>query len=88
MHQAELILLNNWLKQNKVERRAGGSCSALRGETVLVAEVETFWRSRIKAFRNRVLAVPSLVRDLTARQNVILTQELRACLNELADDKI
>jgi phage terminase Nu1 subunit (DNA packaging protein) len=36
---------------------------------------------------NRVLAVPSRVRDLSARQNVTLTLELRACLDELADDK-
>jgi phage terminase Nu1 subunit (DNA packaging protein) len=54
----------------------------LRGELIEVSEVETFWRSRLKAFRNRVLAVPSRVRDLSARQNVMLTQELRAALDD------
>ena len=32
-----------------------------------MAEVETFWRFKLKAFRNRILAVPSRVRDLSAR---------------------
>jgi phage terminase Nu1 subunit (DNA packaging protein) len=59
----------------------------LAGELVEIEAVETFWRSKLKAFRNRVLAVPSRVRDLSARQNVTLTLELRACLDELADDK-
>jgi hypothetical protein len=51
------------------------------------AEVETFWRGRLRAFRNRILSVPSRLRDLSARQSVNLNQELRACLDELADDK-
>lgn len=59
----------------------------LAGELVEVAKVETFWRSKLKAFRNRILAIPSRVRDLSARQNVTLTQELLAALTELADDK-
>jgi hypothetical protein len=33
-----------------------------------------------------VLAIPSRVKDLSARQSVSLTQELRAALTELADD--
>jgi hypothetical protein len=52
-----------------------------------VAEVKTFWRTKLKAFRNRILAVPTRVKDLSARQTVTLTQELRAALTELADDK-
>ena len=31
----------------------------MAGELVEVAEVETFWRAKLKAFRNRVLAIPS-----------------------------
>ena len=57
----------------------------MRGELVEASEVETFWRGKLQAFRNRVLAVPSRLRDLTARQNVTLTQELRSALHELAD---
>ena len=59
----------------------------LRGELVEASEVETFWRGKLKAFRNRLLAVPSRVRDLNARQSVVLSQEIRAALDELADDK-
>jgi hypothetical protein len=50
------------------------------------AKVETFWRTKLKAFRNRVLAIPHRVEYLSARQTLALTQELRACLDELADD--
>ena len=39
------------------------------------------------AFRNRVLAIPHRVEYLSARQTLALTQELRACLDELADGK-
>jgi phage terminase Nu1 subunit (DNA packaging protein) len=59
----------------------------LSGELVEASEVEVFWKGKLRAFRNRVLSVPARVRDLNARQNVVLTQELCACLNELADDK-
>ena len=48
----------------------------LSRELVEVSEVETFWRSKLKAFRNRILAVPSRVCDLSAWQNVTFTQEL------------
>ena len=57
----------------------------LSGELVEADAVEAFWRSKLKAFRNRVLAVPGRVRDLPARQSVLLGQELRAALTELAD---
>jgi hypothetical protein len=33
----------------------------IRGETVPVAVVETFWRTKPKRFRNRVIAIPSRV---------------------------
>lgn len=56
----------------------------LAGELIEASEVETFWRSKLKAFRNRVLAVPSRVKDLSVRQSATLTQELRAALTELA----
>jgi phage terminase Nu1 subunit (DNA packaging protein) len=58
----------------------------LAGETVPKAEVEKHWTAKLRAFRNRILAVPGKLRDLSARQNVILTTELRAALTELADD--
>jgi len=59
----------------------------LRGELVETDAVEKLWTSKLRAFRNRVLSVPGRVRDLSAGQNVSLTQELRAALTELADDK-
>jgi len=58
----------------------------LTGELVDASAVEQFWKAKLRAFRNRVLSIPSRVRDLSARQNVILTQELRGALTELADD--
>ena len=61
---------------------AEAKAAQIRGET---AEVEDFWRSKLKAFRNRVLAIPHRVEYLSARQTLTLTQELRACLDELAD---
>ena len=64
---------------------AEAKAAQIRGETVPVADVEQFWRGKLRAFRNRVLAVPFRLRDLTARQNVTLTQELRSALHELAD---
>jgi hypothetical protein len=39
---------------------------------------------KLRAFGNRVLAIPA-VRDLSARRNVSLTQELRVLI-EVADD--
>ena len=56
------------------------------GELVEVEAVETFWRSKLnKTFRNRVLAIPHRIKDLSARQNVMLSQELRDALEELAN---
>lgn len=59
----------------------------LRGEVAPLVEVEALWTRKLRAFRNRILAAPSRVKELTARQSVTLTQELRAALTELADDK-
>ncbi|MGC2410620.1 MAG: MBL fold metallo-hydrolase [Methyloceanibacter sp.] len=56
------------------------------GELIEVEAVESFWRGKLKGFRNRVLAIPHRVEYLSARQTLTLTQELRACLDELADD--
>lgn len=64
---------------------AAEKVKAMRGETLPTAEVEALWTSKLRAFRNRVLAVPSKVKDLSARQSVMLTQELSAALTELAD---
>jgi phage terminase Nu1 subunit (DNA packaging protein) len=66
---------------------AAEKVKAMRGETLPTAEVEALWTSKLRTFRNRILAIPSRVRDLSARQSVTLTQELRAALTELADDK-
>jgi hypothetical protein len=59
----------------------------LAGELVEAAEVEALWTRTLRGFRNRILAIPTRIKDLSARQSVILTQELRACLDELADAK-
>jgi phage terminase Nu1 subunit (DNA packaging protein) len=59
----------------------------LRGELVEASEVEALWRSKLKAFRNRITNIPGRVQYLSARQTVVLQQELRAALDELADDK-
>jgi hypothetical protein len=50
-------------------------------------KVAKLWTSKLRAFRNRVLAIPSRVKDLSARQRASLTQELRAALTELADGR-
>jgi phage terminase Nu1 subunit (DNA packaging protein) len=66
---------------------AAEKVKAMRGETLPTAEVEALWTSKLRIFRNRILAIPARVKDLSARQSVTLTQELRAALTELADDK-
>ena len=66
---------------------AAEKVKAMRGETLPTAEVEALWTSKLRAFRNRILAIPSRVKDLSARQSVLRSTELRACLDELADDK-
>jgi phage terminase Nu1 subunit (DNA packaging protein) len=59
----------------------------LAGELVEASEVEALWRSKLKAFRNRITNIPGRVQNLSARQTAVLQQELRAALEELADDK-
>jgi phage terminase Nu1 subunit (DNA packaging protein) len=66
---------------------AAEKVKAMRGEVLPTAEVEALWTSKLRAFRNRILAIPSRVQYLSARQTVVLTQELRDALTELADDK-
>jgi hypothetical protein len=58
---------------------------AMRGETLPTAEVEALWTSKLRAFRNRILSIPSRVSYLSLRQRESLTQELRAALTELAE---
>jgi hypothetical protein len=43
------------------------------------------WRGKLRAFRNRILAVPHRV--FSARQAVVLTHELRDYLTALADSE-
>jgi len=57
------------------------------GTEETLAEVEALWRGKLRAFHNRILAVPHRVPYLSARQRVVLTQELRDCLTELADNE-
>jgi phage terminase Nu1 subunit (DNA packaging protein) len=66
---------------------AAEKVKAMRGETLPKAEVEALWTSKLRAFRNRILAIPNRVSYLSLRQRESLTQELRAALTELADDK-
>ena len=39
-----------------------------RGELVEASEVEALWRSKLKAFRNRITNIPGRVQYLSARQ--------------------
>ena len=48
--------------------------------------MEALWTRKLRAIRNQLLAIPSRVRDLSARQSVVTTQEIGAALNELADE--
>jgi phage terminase Nu1 subunit (DNA packaging protein) len=66
---------------------AAEKVKAMRGQVLPTVEVEAFWSGKLKAFRNRILSVPNRMCDLSARQSVTLTQELRVALTELADDK-
>jgi phage terminase Nu1 subunit (DNA packaging protein) len=66
---------------------AAEKVKAMRGETLPTAEVEALWTSKLRAFRNRILAIPSRVNYLSLRQRESLTQELRVALTEFADDK-
>lgn len=65
---------------------AAEKVKAMRGETLPTAEVEALWTSKLRAFRNRILGIPQKVQNLSARQTVVLMQELRAALDELADE--
>jgi hypothetical protein len=50
-------------------------------------EIEAFWRSKLKAFRARVLGIGDRLRHLPPRDHVRLTTELRAALTELAEER-
>lgn len=65
---------------------AAEKVKAMRGEMLPTAEVEALWTSKLRAFRNRILGIPQRVQNLSARQTVVLMQELRAALDELADE--
>src|SRR4029078_10188384 len=65
---------------------AGAKVAQLRSELVEADAVEKLWTSRLQAFRNRILGVPQRGQYLSARQTVVLQQELRAALDELADE--
>jgi hypothetical protein len=58
---------------------AAEKVKALRGETLPTPKVEAVWTSKLRAFRNRVLAIPSRVNYLSLRGES-LKQELRAAL--------
>jgi phage terminase Nu1 subunit (DNA packaging protein) len=58
----------------------------LRGELVKADAVDKLWTNKLRAFRNRVTSIPGRVQYLSARQTVVLQQELRAALDDLADD--
>ena len=66
---------------------AEAKAKQLSGELVEADAVEKLWTRKLKAFSNRVLAIPHRVEYLSARQSVTLRQELRAALTELANDK-
>jgi phage terminase Nu1 subunit (DNA packaging protein) len=65
---------------------ANTRAAKMRGELVDASDVEKLWISKLRALRNRILGIPSKVQYLSARQTVVLTQELRDVLDELADD--
>jgi hypothetical protein len=48
--------------------------------------VEKLWTSKLRTFRNRILSIPGRVQYLSARQTVVLQQELRDALDELANE--
>ena len=65
---------------------AAEKVKVMRGETLPTVEVEKLWTTKLRTFRNRVLAIPGRVNYLSLRQRESLMRELRACLEELADD--
>ena len=66
---------------------AEAKAAQLRSELVETDAVEKLWTSKLRTFRNRILGIPGRVQYLSARQTVVLQQELRAALDELANDK-
>jgi phage terminase Nu1 subunit (DNA packaging protein) len=64
---------------------AEAKAGQLRGELVEVAEVESFWRGKLKAFRNRILAIGDRMRQLPMKDHARLMGVLRSALTELAD---
>jgi hypothetical protein len=56
-------------------------------EFVETDAVEKLWTSKLRAFRNRILGILGRVQYLSPWQTIVLQQELRATLEELADDK-
>lgn len=66
---------------------AATTAAKMRGELVEAAAVEKLWITKMKAFRARIHGIPQRVQYLSARQSVVLQQELRAALDELFDDK-
>ena len=65
---------------------ANTRAAKMRGELIDASDVEKLWSSKLRALRNRILGIPHKVQYLSARQTMVLTQELRDALNELADD--
>jgi len=65
---------------------AEGKTAQLGNELVEAGAIEKLWANRLRAFRNRVLGIHRRVQYLSARQTVVLQQELRAALDELAHD--
>jgi phage terminase Nu1 subunit (DNA packaging protein) len=47
---------------------AAEKVKAMRGKTLPTAEVEALWTRKLRAFRNRILAIPSRVSYLSLRQ--------------------
>ena len=65
---------------------AEAKAAQLRSELVEADAVEKLWANRLRDFRNRILGIPQRVQYLSPRQTVVLQQELRAALDELADE--
>ena len=57
----------------------------LAGELIEVEAVETFWRTKLKALRARILSIADSMHTLPVKEHTMLVRELRAALNELAD---
>ena len=66
---------------------AEAKAAQLRSELVETDAVEKLWTSKLRAFRNRILGILGRVQYLSPWQTIVLQQELRAALDELADDK-